>query len=210
MAILMFSGRFKTASGQVQEMSGPTDWSEMTVGTFERLCTEWKDREDLTKMMSIMYDINYDILLTASDKLVNPLAQAIKFFVMEEMPEYRVALVPKELCGIKVPDRIESQAFGKAIMLKTMITKPFEENISLLVAIYLTEGKFSMDKARHLQVQIKKQPLHLVYPLAFFCSSTLTLPGYVQMIGLRLSKLLGRNTGKSFLGWQTPANSTRI
>jgi len=207
----MFKGSFTTADGVVHRMHGPTKWTEMSTRTYMRLMNEWTDRDDLTRMLAIVYNIDYDILNKSNPLLMKPLARACRFLVTDTMD---LKSLPKPSTinigaqKIDVPVKIGTEAFGKAIILKSMIGKTFEENIAKLAAIWLTPIPFSMTAARKLEEQIMELPITDVYPISFFCVSTLTLPGSVLMKGLLLLRASGKRIGNTLVDLRTQVNST--
>lgn len=174
----MFSRKFKTADGKTHEAHGPTMWSEFLTEHWVRLIKGWTNQDDLTQMLSVLYNVDYDTLYYAPDKLVNPIVDAAHFILSEQL-ELKTRPVKDYITmggrDYLVPRNVGSMAFGKMVQAKALLAKSFEENVAMWAAMFLVprEERFSMDRARELEQLVLQQPIEQIYPISFFFVSGL-------------------------------------
>lgn len=178
----------------------PICWAETRLGEFQRLYSGLKLGDNLIHIFSLLTGKDYDEVYQAQSEDLNAgLYQAVSF-VINEPKSFKSMKVPSEFVfngkSYKSPG-VKSLTVGQAFALRSIVTeaKNLECSISITLAIYfqpLIDGtKFSLDRAKEIELDIQKMLLTETYPLGFFLLSKLNNSGASGLLS-RLHLILQR------------------
>jgi len=143
---------------------------------YQNIMSKWDGKDDLL-LKSILYDIDYNYLLTSTDlNMLGPLEQAAAFTRIEVLNKEKVPSVV-EINGkwYDVPTRLNGYSVGQAIQARRVLesAKMYDVAIAKIVAIYLVPSdQFTMEKAEELEKEILKAPITEVLAVGYFlCGS---------------------------------------
>lgn len=158
---------------------GPTRWSEVTVGLYQKVMREW-DKSSRVQLICLLYDLQIEWINNSKDiKLISVLEQASAFWYLEPMISEKQEVIIIDDKPVVVPLDVKNYSIGQAIECRQSLegAKTYDEVVSISTAIYLQPeydgDKFSMERARELEKKILLMPVMEVHGTGFFLLQTI-------------------------------------
>lgn len=215
---------FKIHSSKgVREIPFPDCWephdkkvTPCTTRQFIQIATEW-DGQDLIKLFSILSGMEYKVISTTFDPVLE--AQLIEScrFVYETPMKFKEAKLPHwiEIGGkqIRIPAHVGGLSIGQNIHVRQAIDKAAivdketgeitvnaDGLIGFVTAIYLQPLVDGIDFDYHCAMELEQKvldlPIYKTYPLGIFFLNKLMKPGtsFTKRLSLLIQRLLEAST----------------
>lgn len=181
-----------------RELEGPIGYSGMYMEEFDRLTTEWKDRGNLLEAFSILFQIDYKLLLTCTDEKLSVLIpKALTFLNGLDLYKLPVpAFIEVNGHKIEIPKNLRKLSVGQAMILRQrMDTQPKEQLITYATAVYLQPLYFNnlpdSDQVEMLEAVLKRCTVIEIFPIGYFFLRRLSNYGNPLLNLFRVMKVVG-------------------